>query len=174
MFCTGNPTFPHFHKGMCFRLTWDKRSLEPSPKPDCPEVQVQKGRSSYDFMQPPRVFAKHGDAILVQCSIRSELFSWQIPRKEAQSQQIAVQRPLSCVQRPSFPPGTEISKSILSFHLIDQRLLIPVFGLPNFRSENEGLISTDRGTKTTLVRTIPRSFWVVYEGSVFSNIYGCF
>ncbi len=26
-----------------------------------------------------------------------------------------------------------------------------------FRSENKGLISTDRGTKTTLMRTIPRS-----------------
>ena len=25
-------------------------------------------------------------------------------------------------------------------------------------SENKGLISTDRGTKTTLMRTIPRSF----------------
>jgi hypothetical protein len=25
------------------------------------------------------------------------------------------------------------------------------------KSENEGLISTDRGTKTTLMRTIPRS-----------------
>ena len=28
---------------------------------------------------------------------------------------------------------------------------------PDFSSENKGLISTDRGTKTTLMRTIPRS-----------------
>ena len=41
------------------------------------------------------------------------------------------------------------------------------------KSKNEGLISADRRTKPTLMLTIPRSYKVVYNGFISSNVRNC-